>query len=93
MSALLCGVAVGLGALTQAGCWSNMLDVAPRHVGVLLGLANTFATLPGIGCNLLTGWMLTAGWGWSAVFATGGCMELVGAIVYARLASGEQQFW
>ena len=52
LSTLLCGVSIALGAATQAGCWSNMLDVAPQHVSVLLGIANTFGTFPGILCNL-----------------------------------------
>lgn len=93
VSTLLCGAAIALGALTQAGCWSNMMDVAPRHVSVLLGLANTFATFPGVICNLLTGWMLSAGWGWSAVFGLAACVEASGAITYYALASGDQQFW
>ena len=75
----------------QAGCWSNVLDVAPRHPSVVLGIANTIGTFPGILCNLLTGWMLGAGWSWRAVFGLGACMELVGAITYGALASGEDQ--
>lgn len=35
--------------------------------------------------------MLSAGLGWRAVFGLGACMELVGAITYGRLASGEPQ--
>jgi hypothetical protein len=62
-------------------------------VSVLLGIVNTFGTFPGIACNLLTGAMLSAGWGWSAVFALGACMEVVGAATYALLASGEDQLF
>lgn len=91
VSAALAAMAIGSGALTQAGCWSNMMDVAPRHVSVLLGIANTLGTLPGIICNLLTGAMLSAGWGWRAVFALGCLMEIIGATVYGLLASGEDQ--
>ena len=90
-SALLAAMSIAMGALTQAGCWSNIMDVAPRHVSVVLGIANTIATFPGIACNLLTGGMLAGGWGWGAVFALGACMEIIGAAVYARMASGEDQ--
>ena len=68
------------------------MDVAPRHASVLLGIANTFGTFPGVICNLMTGFMLDAGWGWPAVFAVAACMEATGAVTYYALASGEQQF-
>ena len=65
--------------------------MAPRHASVLLGIANTLGTLPGILCNLLTGWMLSSGLGWRPVFGVGAAMELVGACTYALLASGDDQ--
>ena len=43
MTLSLGGTAIGSGAFAV-----NHLDVAPRYAGVLMGLSNTFATLPGI---------------------------------------------
>lgn len=39
---------VGVGGLAVAGFYTNHLDIAPRHAGVLMALTNTAGTLPGI---------------------------------------------
>lgn len=39
---------VGLGGLGLAGFAINHLDIAPKYAGVLMGITNTAATLPGI---------------------------------------------
>lgn len=39
---------VGLGGLALAGFAINHLDIAPMYAGLLMGLTNTAATLPGI---------------------------------------------
>ena len=41
-------VAVGLSGFQYAGCMVNHVDIAPPFSGILFGLSNTFATLPGI---------------------------------------------
>ena len=89
--ALACG-AIGLGALVQSAFWANLMDVAPKHVGILLGISNTMATLPGILCNISTGYLLDHGYGWPPVLAFAAGLELIGAIVYTSCASGEPQF-
>ena len=70
------------------------MDVAPRHAGVLLGLSNTLATLPGILCNITTGWILQAMGlpGWTLIFGIACSLELAGTCTYLWLASGEAQF-
>ena len=87
-------VALGLGAFTHSGYWANIMDVAPRHAGVLLGISNTLATLPGILCNLTTGWILQAlGMpGWTLIFASACGLELAGTTVYLAFASAKPQF-
>ena len=47
--------AVGLGGFTYSGFMVNHLDIAPPYAGVLLGITNMFATIPGIVSPLLTG--------------------------------------
>lgn len=37
----------------------NHLDIAPQHASVLMGLSNTFATLPGILSPLISGYIVT----------------------------------
>ena len=92
LSATLACVAIGLGALNQSAFWANIMDVAPNHAGILVGISNTMATLPGILCNLSTGYMLGHGVGWPPVLLLAGGLELVGATVYVSLARGEPQF-
>lgn len=47
--------AVGLGGFAFSGFFVNHLDIAPPYAGVLMGISNTFATIPGIVSPLLTG--------------------------------------
>lgn len=37
----------------------NHLDIAPQHASVLMGLSNTFATLPGMLSPTITGYVVT----------------------------------
>lgn len=48
-------VAVGIGGFAWAGFSVNHLDIAPQFASILMGLSNTFATLPGIISPSLTG--------------------------------------
>ena len=41
-------IAVGSSGLVLSGFGCNHLDIAPRYAGVLLGLTNAVATVPGI---------------------------------------------
>ena len=45
--ALLAG-GVGVTGLNNAGIITNMIDLAPRFSGVLMGLCNTVGTVPGM---------------------------------------------
>lgn len=39
-------------------CSVNHLDIAPQHASVLMGISNTFATIPGIVSPVLTGYIV-----------------------------------
>lgn len=54
-SVLCITIAVGLGAFAWSGFAVNHLDIAPQHASILMGISNTFATIPGIVSPLLTG--------------------------------------
>ncbi|XP_018578564.1 sialin-like, partial [Anoplophora glabripennis] len=74
----------------------NHLDIAPKHASVLLGLSNTFATLPGIISPILTGYIVTdekSADDWRIVFYISAGIYLVGAVIYGLFASGEIQPW
>lgn len=51
-------IAVGLGAFAWSGFAVNHLDVAPQYASILMGISNTFATIPGIISPLLTGFLV-----------------------------------
>ncbi|CAL1540560.1 unnamed protein product [Lymnaea stagnalis] len=89
-------VAVGVGGFAWAGFSVNHLDIAPQFASILMGLSNTFATLPGIVSPSLTSVIVTdqsSAGDWQVVFYLTSCMYGIGALVYAILAAGETQPW
>jgi len=64
----------------------------------LMGISNSFATIPGMVSPYLAGQMLKHGATstieeWRGIFSVSATIYLVGAFLYAILASGEQQKW
>jgi len=80
------GTAIGSGAFAV-----NHLDVAPRYAGILMGLSNTAATLPGIVGVAATGFIVEATKSFSAAFFLTAAIYTVGAICYLVMASGERK--
>ena len=90
--ALSCG-ALGFGAFSHSGFWSNVVDLSPRHAGALLGISNTIATLPGILGNLSAGYILEVTDGnWTLVFGLAIAVYCVGLAVFSWGCSGQVQF-
>ena len=88
-------LAVGLGGFTWSGFPVNHLDIAPRYAGVLFGISNCIATLPGILSPLLVG-ILTPREKqeeWRLVFLISAGVYLFGMIFYVLFGSGEKQAW
>jgi MFS transporter, ACS family, solute carrier family 17 (sodium-dependent inorganic phosphate cotransporter), other len=54
-------IAVGIGAFAWSGFAVNHLDVAPQYASILMGISNTFATIPGIVSPILTGFITADG--------------------------------
>ncbi|KAJ8946672.1 hypothetical protein NQ318_019987 [Aromia moschata] len=89
-------MAVGLGAFAWAGFGVNHLDVAPQYASILMGLSNTFGTLPGIVSPILTGYVVTnenSPEEWRTVFHITSGIYLFGAVVYGFFGSGDLQTW
>jgi ACS family sodium-dependent inorganic phosphate cotransporter len=78
-------------ALSLAAFGVNHLDVGPRYAGILMGISNTAATVPGIIGVAATGliWQLTGSFG--SVFYLTSAIYAAGAIGYLFWASGEQR--
>ena len=82
----LVGTALGTGGFAV-----NHIDIAPRYAGILMGLSNTFATLPGIIGVAATGFILEATGSFSAVFYLIAIVYAIGLVGYVTLASGDHK--
>ncbi|XP_014342669.1 sialin [Latimeria chalumnae] len=84
-----------LAGLSSAGFCINHIDIAPRYAGVLLGITNSFGTIPGITAptvvGLLTGQHTLPGW--RIVFYISAAINVFGMLVYTLLADGTVQDW
>jgi ACS family sodium-dependent inorganic phosphate cotransporter-like MFS transporter 5 len=50
---------VGFTSFNRSGYVVNHLDIAPRYAGILFGLTNTFATVPGMIAPVIVGQLTT----------------------------------
>lgn len=41
-------VSVGFSGMTATGFYINHIDIAPQYAGILFGISNTIATIPGM---------------------------------------------
>jgi MFS transporter, ACS family, solute carrier family 17 (sodium-dependent inorganic phosphate cotransporter), other len=70
---------------------ANHLDIAPRYAGILMGISNTVATIPGIIGVAAAGFILRETGSFSAVFYVIAVVYVFGAIGYNLWASGDQK--
>nr|XP_039255122.1 sialin-like [Styela clava] len=93
--AFIC-IATAFNGCTFPGFNSNHIDIASRYSGILMGITNTFATIPGfvspIVVEKLTGDNETREQ-WRIVFFIACGIYIVGTILFILLASGEEQEW
>ncbi|CAN8071849.1 unnamed protein product [Agarophyton chilense] len=84
--------ALALGSFSQSGVYSNHQDIGPAYSGILLGISNTGAAIPGIVGVALTGFILDATGSWKLVFSIAIFFYLLGTVVYNILGTGERVF-
>jgi len=89
---MLVTLAVGGGALGVAGFAANHLDIAPRYAGILMGLSNTFAQLPGIVGVAMTGFIVKLTHSFAGAFYLISIIDMVGLACYLTMGSGERRF-
>ncbi|XP_052832308.1 sialin-like [Octopus bimaculoides] len=89
---LLSGASI---SLYMSGFNVNHIDVAPRYAGVLFGISNTFASLPGLFAPLVARAIAPNGTQreWQHVLFMCAAFSVLGAILYAILAKGDVQAW
>jgi len=74
------------------GYGANAIDVAPRYAGVLFGISNAIATLPGIVGVVATGFILQSTNSWCAVFLLSATVCISGTIIWLLFATGKKIF-
>ncbi|TDH03849.1 hypothetical protein EPR50_G00145960 [Perca flavescens] len=84
-----------IGGATASGVYINQIDIAPRYAGFLLGITNTFGTIPGVLAPIVTGYFTKDHTlaGWRMVFWVAAGIQVGGALVYTIFGSGEIQPW
>jgi MFS family permease len=85
-------LAVGVSGISQTSFAVTPLDIAPHLGGVLMGMQNTLATIPGIVAPLVAGAMVQGSEDaahWQQVFYLAGGVAAGGVAVYAALADDE----
>ena len=91
MAVALLTIAASSNGLGSAAFGVNHLDVAPTYAGILMGISNSFATIPGIIGVAATGMIVQATHSFSAVFFLIAAVYGLGMFFYLRWASGEQK--
>ena len=86
-------VAVGFNGMAQTAYACTPLDIAPHLGGVLMGMQNTLATIPGIVAPLVAGIIVEGRKGeaapWQEIFYLAGAVATCGVLVYLALATDE----
>ena len=88
---LFATISLSATALGIGGWGVNHLDIAPRYAGVLMGISNTFATVPGIVGVAATGLIVQATGSYSGAFYLAAAIYLIGIIAFNVWGSGERK--
>ncbi|XP_068129616.1 sialin-like [Hyperolius riggenbachi] len=84
-----------IGGCTISGYSINHLDIAPNFAGLLLGITNTIATIPGMVAPITAKSLTRENTveQWRMVFYIAAAINLAGALFYLAFASGSVQDW
>ncbi|KAG4077120.1 hypothetical protein HA402_016107 [Bradysia odoriphaga] len=94
-SVVLLTIGVGIGAFSLSGFTVNHLDIAPNYASILMGISNTFGTVPGIVSPLISGYIVHTPneSEWKIIFYITAGVYLFGSVFYWFFSSGELQSW
>ena len=87
---ILITIALGLGSFSFAGFASNHLDISPKHAGVIFGISNTAATIPGIVGVALTGWLVDQTGSYASAFYLTSGVYAVGLVTWLMFSTGKR---
>jgi MFS transporter, ACS family, solute carrier family 17 (sodium-dependent inorganic phosphate cotransporter), other len=84
---------LGLGSFAHGGVYCVHQDIAGSCAGTLLGISNTFASIPGIVGVGITGFLLDkSGGNWNLVFFLAVAIYLIGTVVFTAWGSSDRIF-
>jgi ACS family sodium-dependent inorganic phosphate cotransporter len=84
-------ISASANGISQSAFGVNHLDVGPSYAGVLMGISNTVATIPGIVGVALAGIIVQASGSFAAVFYMIAAVYAVGTAGYLTFASGDRK--
>eukprot|EP00887_Chlorella_sp_A99_P003196 scaffold9.g3196.t1 len=82
---------ISLCGFSSSGYGSNHQDITKRYSGILYGLTNALASVGASASVYATGLVLNSTHDWGLIFECAAAVHLVGALVYLRWASAEDQ--
>lgn len=88
-------ISTALAGFNSSGLSINHLDIAPSYAGILLGITNTFATIPGMIGPIIAKSLTPENTirEWEMVFCIAAAINVFGAIFFTLFAKGEVQDW
>ncbi|XP_008577116.1 PREDICTED: sialin isoform X2 [Galeopterus variegatus] len=88
-------ISTTLGGFCSSGFSINHLDIAPSYAGILLGITNTFATIPGMVGPVIAKSLTPDNTvrEWQTVFCIAAAINVFGAMFFTLFAKGEVQNW
>ncbi|XP_060073734.1 sialin-like [Ylistrum balloti] len=95
MAVIFLSVAVFFTGLCRAGYVVNSIDFAPKFGGILYGITNTAATVPGMIAPIAVGALTPNDTSeeWRMVFYVCAALDLFGALIFGLFVSGEIESW
>jgi len=89
--------ATGFSGFNYSSYNCNHLDIAPQYAGILMGISNCFATIPGFAGPAVVGLFAENDFvtllGWQHVFIISGCVAAFGLVFYLIFGTGQVQPW
>uniref|UniRef100_A0A8D1UVP3 Sialin n=1 Tax=Sus scrofa TaxID=9823 RepID=A0A8D1UVP3_PIG len=88
-------ISTTLGGFCSSGFSISHLDIAPSYAGILLGITNTFATIPGMIGPVIARSLTPENTirEWQTVFCIAAALNVFGAIFFTLFGKGEVQGW
>lgn len=88
-------ISSSLGGISASGFNINHLDIAPSYAGVLLGITNSFATIPGMVGPVIARSLTKSNTiaEWRIVFYISAAINVFGAIFFTIFGKGTVQPW